>query len=508
MTVGRLAVVLHSHSPWLVGHGSWPVGEEWLRQAWAHSYLPVLALLRERAEQGRTDMLTFGVTPVLAAQWDEPASLREQARWIEDWRLRASGKAIEAAARDDDHARADAARHFHLARTAAHEFDTYWRAGGSAALRPLVDARAIEVLGGPMTHTFTPHLLDPIARLAFASGLTDSTVRLGHRPRGVWIPECAYQPGMEALLQQLGVSHTVVDGPSLQRVGADLHRPHRITGSDVVVFGRDLSVTYRVWSPRRGYPGSPWYQDFHTFDHDWGLRSFRVTRRDSPAKAPYSENRARAQVSTDAQDFLTTARRTLIDSQQADPLVVVAYDTELFGHWWHEGPQFLAAVLDGAADAGIQLTTLAAERERALDSLDSSPGIELQPGSWGSGKDFRVWETGEAGRLRDTGRGAQYAFLEYLRSRDPATGLARDIRGDRIATELLLGLASDWAFMVTKDSAADYARNRAESHLRTVAEMLRSAHHHDAAPARDTRLPFVDSRLALHKARQDGSASS
>ncbi len=496
MTVGRLAIVLHSHSPWLVGYGTWPVGEEWLRQAWAHSYLPVLALLRARAEQGRTDMLTLGVTPVLAAQWDEPSTVREQARWIEDWRLRASGKAIEAIARADDHALTDATRHFRLAGSAAHEFETHWRAGGSAALRPLVDARAIEVLGGPMTHTFTPHLLDPVAHLAFASGLTDSTVRLGHQPRGVWIPECAYRPGVEGVLQHLGVSHTMVDGPSLQRIDADLHRPHRISGSDVVVFGRDLSLTYRVWSPRRGYPGSPWYQDFHTFDHDWGLRSFRVTRRESSDKAPYSEERAREQVLTDAQDFLATARQTLVQSKQPDPVVVVGYDTELFGHWWHEGPQFLAAVLDGASDAGIQLTTLAAERERMLDS----PAVELQPGSWGSGKDFRVWENGEAGDLRDQGRGAQYAFLEYLRSRGQAANIGRDVRGDAIATELLLGLASDWPFMITKDSAAEYARNRADTHLRTVADLLRSAHHNDSAPARDTRLPFVDSRVALQGA--------
>ncbi|MGA1145789.1 MAG: 1,4-alpha-glucan branching protein, partial [Candidatus Nanopelagicales bacterium] len=212
MTVGRLAIVLHSHSPWLIGHGSWPVGEEWLRQAWAHSYLPVLALLRERAEQGRTDMITLGVTPVLAAQWDEPSSIAEQERWIEDWRVRATGKAIKASITHNDDASSDAARQFQLADAAARELAEHWQAGGSAALRPLADGGAIELLGGPMTHTFTPHLLDPIADLAFKSGLTDSTVRLGSRPRGIWTPECAYRPGVEELLARHGVTHTVFDG--------------------------------------------------------------------------------------------------------------------------------------------------------------------------------------------------------------------------------------------------------------------------------------------------------
>ena len=48
---GRLAIVLHSHSPWLLGYGTWPVGEEWLRQAWGQAYLPLVQLLRARAEQ-------------------------------------------------------------------------------------------------------------------------------------------------------------------------------------------------------------------------------------------------------------------------------------------------------------------------------------------------------------------------------------------------------------------------------------------------------------------------
>lgn len=495
--VGRLAIVLHSHSPWLLGHGTWPVGEEWLRQAWAHSYLPVVSMLRERAERGRTGMLTLGITPVLAAQWDCPESITEQRRWLADWRLRATGKALAAQRDGDRFGYVDAIRHHHLARTAERELDVHWSAGGSAAVRPLLDSDAVEILGGPATHTFTPHLLDPIADLALASGLDDGATRLGRRSRGIWTPECAFTPGMESWYGRHGVTHTVVDGPSLQRVGAALHRPHRLAGTDTFVFGRDLSLTYRVWSPRRGYPGAAWYQDFHSFDHAWGLRPHRVTKRSSAIKRPYDQTRALQQVSSDADDFLAHARRTLMESPESDPVVVVAYDTELFGHWWHEGPMFLAHVLDRAHHAGIELTTLAGALERFEDAPDR--GIELQPGSWGSGKHFGVWEDGEAGDLRKQGNGAQYAVL------DRCTGLDRRVRdrlADRIVTELLVALASDWPFMITKDSAADYARDRARGHFHRLAELLRDhpkaattgSDNSPPAPDMDTRLPYIDAR--------------
>ena len=70
MSEGTFCLVLHSHLPWLARHGAWPVGEDWLYQAWGHSYLPVVDVLHRLADRGHRDVLTLGVTPVLAAQLD------------------------------------------------------------------------------------------------------------------------------------------------------------------------------------------------------------------------------------------------------------------------------------------------------------------------------------------------------------------------------------------------------------------------------------------------------
>ncbi|MBW0093945.1 DUF1957 domain-containing protein, partial [Pseudonocardia sp. KRD-188] len=42
--------------------------------------------------------------------------------------------------------------------------------------------------------------------------------------------------------------------------------------------------------------------------------------------------------------------------------------------------------------------------------------------------------------------------------------------------EALLALSSDWAFMVTKDSAAGYARDRAHAHAARVDELAALLH--------------------------------
>ena len=66
LSAAALAVVLHSHMPYVEGYGTWPFGEEWLWEAMASSYLPLLGLLRDGAP------LTLSLTPVLCDQLEAP----------------------------------------------------------------------------------------------------------------------------------------------------------------------------------------------------------------------------------------------------------------------------------------------------------------------------------------------------------------------------------------------------------------------------------------------------
>ena len=268
------------------------------------------------------------------------------------------------------------------------DFATLWRHGGSPLLRSLVDAGTVELLGGPLAHPFQPLLAPRLREFALREGLADAQARLGLRngqsPTGIWAPECAYAPGMEHDYAAAGVTHFMVDGPSLHGDTA-LGRP--VGDTDVTVFGRDLQISYRVWSPKSGYPGHAAYRDFHTYDHLTGLKPARVTGRNVPseAKAPYDPDRADHAIDGHVADFVDVVRKRLLSESERigrPAHVVAAFDTELFGHWWYEGPTWLQRVLRALPEAGVQVGTLS----DAIDQGFVGSPVALPPSSWGSGQ--------------------------------------------------------------------------------------------------------------------------
>ncbi|QNG21393.1 glycoside hydrolase family 57 protein [Rhodococcus triatomae] len=468
------ALVLHSHLPWLANHGRWPVGEEWLYQSWAASYLPLVRVLKRLSAEGRSHLLTLGITPVLAAQLDDPHCLDGMHHWLGNWQIRAH----EAAGMPDDAHRALGAREHRAAADALTDFEANWRHGASPVLRELLDADAFELLGGPLAHPFQP-LLDPRLReYSLTEGLADAKARWNHRPTGIWAPECGYTPGLEHMYSRAGVSHFMVDGPALR---GDTSAGRPVRESDVLAFGRDLQVSYRVWSPKSGYPGHAAYRDFHTYDHATGLKPARVTGRtvDSADKAPYDPELAAAAVDRHVADFVETVRTRIRDESARTgrpALVVAAFDTELFGHWWFEGPQWLEKVLRALPEAGVQVGTLADAREHGY----VGEPVALEDSSWGSGKDWRVWAGDQVGDLVQLNSEVVATALDVVdktRESSIVPGLSgpRDRVADQMLREALMTVSSDWAFMVSKDSAAGYARERAHKHAHALREIAAAA---------------------------------
>ena len=465
---GQFTLVLHSHLPWLANHGRWPVGEEWLYQSWAASYQPVFAVLRGLADDGFTDVLSLGITPVLAAQLDDPHCTSSMYEWLANWQLRAMELATD---RDRERAAAGTA-HFRAAGEALADFEQHWRHGASPAIRALQSSGIVELLGGPLAHPFAPLLDARVRQFSLTEGLADAHRRWGHPPTGIWAPECAFSPGMEDEYASAGVSHFMVDGPTLH---GDTATGRPVGGSGVVAFGRDLTVSYRVWSPKSGYPGHAAYRDFHTYDHDSGLKLARVTGRSvaGPDKAPYDPDRADAVIDEHVDDFIATVRARLQEesARAGRPAhVVAAFDTELFGHWWHEGPVWLDRVVRRLPAAGVTVGSLATARERGF----VGDPVDLPPSSWGSGKDWRVWAGPQVQHFVDLNSEVVDTALTTLdKRRDRAT--VRDRVNDQILRETLLTVASDWPFMVSKDTAGGYATDRAHKHAHATREIADAA---------------------------------
>jgi 1,4-alpha-glucan branching enzyme len=477
---GLFTLVLHTHLPWLAHHGRWPVGEEWLYQSWSAAYLPLMRVLRTLAGEDRHRLVTLGMTPVVTAQLDDPYCLTGMHHWLANWQLRALEAAsmrtpTESAVSSAPEALRDFGIREHAeAGQALDEFATLWRHGASPLLRELIDAGTIELLGGPLSHPFQPLLNPRLREFALREGLADAQQRFAHTPAGIWAPECAYAPGMENDYAAAGVGHFMVDGPSLHGDTA-LGRP--VGDSGVVAFGRDLQLSYRVWSPKSGYPGHASYRDFHTYDHATGLKPARVTGRNLPseAKAPYDAQRADRAVDTHVADFVEVVRRRLISESERigrPAHVIAAFDTELFGHWWYEGPVWLERVLRALPQAGVRVGTLS---DAVADGYTGA-ATELPPSSWGSGKDWQVWAGEQVADLVqlntevvDTALSTVDKALAHTAA--PGSPTPRDAVADQILRETLLTVSSDWPFMVSKNSAADYARYRAHLHAHATREI-------------------------------------
>lgn len=434
MSTGRLAIVLHTHMPYVEGFDTWPFGEEWLWEAIATSYLPVLDVLDETGAP-----ITISLTPVLCDQLAAPGAIDRCLTFLRDVRPESHRIDLE---------EQPAEVHAAIRRSAA----DYERAAGRLAGRDLLAAFApYAAWTSSATHAVLPLVAtDAGAELQVVTGVESHRRRFGDGWRGgFWLPECAHATWLDELLEDAGVHATCVDLTDVFGMGSRRHlRPLR-TEAGITLVPLDRQTIELVWSDR-GYPADGAYRDYHhrtRMDHrPWSVDG-----------TPYDAERANALAREHATDFVA---RALVRSNEAeDGLVVCALDTELLGHWWYEGPVWLRAVVEECGRQGLALTHL----DDALAEVEPADAPELPITTWGSPRDLSTWD---GPGVEDFAWRARRAELELLRAGREAT--------PRAVRELLALQSSDWAFLVHRDLAAAYGHARAEGHRARLAEELAS----------------------------------
>lgn len=458
---GHLAIVLHAHMPYVEGFGTYPFGEEWLFDAVTRSHLPVLDKARD---------LTVSVTPVLADQLEDEAVGERLRDFLARYRVAAAEadvKSVDSAHRPAAEAELD---RYRTALASLDEMD----GRPLEAFRRAREERGVELLASSATHAVLPLLAtDRGIEVQVATGIASHDRRFGW-DGGFWLPECAYAPGLEQILGRHGVRRFCVD-QSRWETATEALNPVR-TGPDQVAFTIDWEAVSWLWD-LSGYPSWPGYADFHAQSLN-GMKIFAI---DGTARDP---DAGRARASEQAAAFLQAASDRLAGRRAEtgrSGVMVFACDMELLGHWWTEGPFWLEAVLQGAADHGIELVTLA----RAADLIEAREA-DLMPSTWGEGKDFRTWDSPTQADLALGARRLELAVCEAA-----AEGLGRG-EIERAARELLAVQSSDWAFLDHTGQAGDYPFDRAVSHARAAFEALESDRSGSIDPRLRSLAPDLD----------------
>jgi 1,4-alpha-glucan branching enzyme len=440
--LGSLAIVLHSHMPYVEGFGTYPFGEEWLFDAVVRSYLPAIDV---------AERVTLSVTPVLADQL-EAAGVAERLRaFVDEHRLRASKAEAEALGPPLAAACLNAAARYRrgLDRLEALGDDLL------AIFREPDATGRIELIASAASHPVLPLVATLGARrLQVDAGLRSHRRRFG-RPTGFWLPECAYEPGLERLLADRGLGYFCVD-QSAHADSLDALTP-AVTPAGPVGLTIDWESISWLWS-LDGYPSHPDHVDFHR-QSVGGARPWSIGGR------PYDPTVAEATARSQAAQFVRSAAARLEGfrrSRSRPGLITFAIDTELLGHWWWEGPAWLAEVLRLAPHSGIEPVTLSEALARHAPEERS-----LRRATWGEGKDLRTWDSPE---VADLARGARRLELRLMRAL--GAGSLGPEQALRAARELLAVQASDWAFLDRRRQAGDYPYRRVTDHAAALLEAI------------------------------------
>ncbi|NLE92250.1 MAG: DUF1957 domain-containing protein [Elusimicrobia bacterium] len=485
MSKGYLCLVLHSHLPF-VRHPEHEdfLEEDWLYEAITETYVPLIwmmdGLLRDKVDF----RLTMSLTPTLTAMLQD--------RLLQDRYIKHISGLIELSHKEVERTRWEpqfqklAIMYLNTFCRARDTFEYYHRDLVNA-FRNFQNAGKLEIITCGATHGFFP-MMDVVKQSVKAQvkvAVASYEKAFGCKPRGIWLPECGYNPNDDEILREAGLryfftdAHGVLHGTPRPKYG--VFAPVYCK-SGVACFGRDLESSKQVWSSIEGYPGDYYYREFYRdigFDLDYdyikdyihpdgirintGIKYYRITG--SSDKQPYEPDMAREKAAEHAGNFMFNRQQQaeyLHGIMHKKPLIVSPYDAELYGHWWYEGPMWLDFLMRKVYHD--QKTIRMITPSEYLNENPRNQVVTPSMSSWGWKGYSEMWVQGCNDWIYRHLHAASDQMTE-LSSRHPDSHGIKRRALNQALRELLLAQSSDWAFIMGTGTHVPYAVKRTKEHL-------------------------------------------
>jgi 1,4-alpha-glucan branching enzyme len=480
---GYLAIVLHAHLPF-VRHPEKErfLEENWLYQAVTECYLPLLDALTRLAEEGYRYRITLSLSPPLITMLTDELLTRRYAAHLERL-IRLAGA---------EKKRTAGTELYQLAVMYEERFERFYelfvnafQCNLASAFGSLCRRGVLELMTTCATHAYLPLVRNQEARRAqIVTGLEVFRRQFGFNPRGFWLPECGYAPGMDELLAACGLEYFFVETHGLLSgsppPSSGVYVPVS-TPAGVAAFGRDPETSRQVWDRKVGYPGDFWYREYYRdigYELPWeyiepflpsgetrtdtGFKYYRVTGTEE--KRLYEPHLAFERTVAHVEHFLYHRRLQVEDLAERTgtaPVVVAPYDAELFGHWWYEGPQWLEYLIRMVGDQDVVALATPSDYLQAYPPQETAV---MGLSSWGEGGYSEVWLNPANDWIYRHLHRAESRMIELCDLHPRAVGAVQRAL-NQAARELLLAESSDWPFILRVGSAVQYATRRLTEHI-------------------------------------------
>jgi 1,4-alpha-glucan branching enzyme len=515
MPKGYLLLILHAHLPY-VRHPEYDrfLEERWFFEAVTETYIPLVKFFDQLRAEGVPFKLTLSVSPTLANMMEDPL-LRERCVRHLDMSIGLADKECERTRNWPDVCSL-AWMYKRLFEEARHTFVDRCGTRLVSAFRQYADAGNLELMTCAGTHGYLPLLnSEPGAVQAQVFTAVQEHERIfGRKPKGMWVPECAFYAGLDEVLAQAGIRYFIVDAHGIEHadprplfgVSAPLYCP-----SGVAAFGRHPTTSRLVWSNKVGYPADYNYREYYRdigFDLDQGylepfqyakgirthtgIKYHRITG-PTQDKHLYNPDWGREAAQRHAHDFVGRCRDQAVRAAGRMPfpsVLVSPYDAELFGHWWFEGPQWIYHVMRELSHGGdLELGTPG----EYLAAYPIQQKAMPAPSSWGRNGFNEHWVNVKTEWMwRPLHEAATRMKETVQKNHECPAGSLEDQLLRQAGRELMLAQSSDWPFIITNGTTEEYARRRFNDHVNRFHYLLDGLDRHEIDPHRLEALEYLD----------------